>query len=48
MGGRGSRVKLDTDEGLERMAMASVQNCLDAIDGCLRADNVVNKEVLGG
>jgi len=37
-----------TDEGLERMAMVSVQNCLDAIDGCLRADNVVNKEVLGG
>lgn len=37
-----------TDEGMERMAMASVQNCLDAIDGCLRVDNVVNKEVLGG
>ncbi len=37
-----------TEEGTERMAMASVQNCLDAIDGCLRPDYVVNKEVLGG
>jgi phosphoglycerate dehydrogenase-like enzyme len=37
-----------TEEGTERMAMASVRNCLDAIDGCLRPDCVVNKEVLGG
>ena len=37
-----------TEEGTERMAMASVRNCLDAIDGCLRPDYVVNKEVLGG
>jgi hypothetical protein len=27
--------------------VASVQNCLDAIDGRLRPDYVVNKEVLG-
>jgi D-3-phosphoglycerate dehydrogenase len=37
-----------TEEGVGRMAMASVQNCLDAIDGCLRPDYVVNKEVLAG
>jgi len=37
-----------TEEGAERMAMASVRNCLDAIDGCLRPDCVVNREVLGG
>ena len=37
-----------TEEGVGRMAMASVQNCLDAIDGCLRPDYVVNREVLGG
>ncbi len=37
-----------TEEGTERMAMASVRNCLDAIDGCLRPDCVVNREVLGG
>ncbi len=37
-----------TEEGVARMAMASVQNCLDAIDGRLRPDYVVNREVLGG
>ena len=35
-----------TEEGVRRMAMESVQNCLDAIDGRLRPDYVVNKEVL--
>ncbi len=37
-----------TEEGVRRMAMESVQNCLDAIDGRLRPGYVVNKEVLGG
>ena len=37
-----------TEEGVRRMALESVQNCLDAIDGCLRPDYVVNEEVLGG
>jgi hypothetical protein len=37
-----------TGEGVGRMARASVQNCLDAIDGRLRPGYVVNKEVLGG
>ncbi len=37
-----------TEEGVGRMARASVQNCLDAIDGRLRPGYVVNKEVLGG
>lgn len=37
-----------TEEGVGRMAMESVRNCLDAIDGRLRPDYVVNKEVLGG
>ncbi len=37
-----------TEEGVGRMAMESVQNCLDAIDGRLRPAYVVNKEVLGG
>jgi len=36
-----------TEEGVGRMAMESVQNCLDAIDGRLRPDYVINKEVLG-
>ena len=36
-----------TEEGVSRMAMASVQNCLDAIDGRLRPEFVVNKDVLG-
>ncbi len=37
-----------TEEGVGRMARASVQNCLDAIDDRLRPGYVVNKEVLGG
>ena len=37
-----------TEEGVARMAMESVRNCLDAIDGRLRPDYVVNQEVLGG
>ena len=37
-----------TEEGVGRMAMESVRNCLDAIDGRLRPDYVVNQEVLGG
>jgi D-3-phosphoglycerate dehydrogenase len=36
-----------TEEGMARMALESAQNCLDAIDGRLRPDYVVNKEVLG-
>ncbi len=42
-----------TEEGVRRMAMESVRNCLDGIDGCLRSsyvvnpDYVANKEVLG-
>ncbi len=36
-----------TEEGVARMAMESVRNCLDAIDGRLRPAYVVNKEVLG-
>jgi len=36
-----------TEEGVGRMAMESVRNCLDAIDGRLRPGYVVNKEVLG-
>jgi D-3-phosphoglycerate dehydrogenase len=42
-----------TEEGVRRMAMESVQNCLDGIDGCLRPEYVVNpdyvanKEMLG-
>jgi D-3-phosphoglycerate dehydrogenase len=35
-----------TEEGVARMALESVQNCLDAIDGRIRPDYVVNKEVL--
>ncbi len=35
-----------TEEGMARMAMESVQNCLDAIDGRLRSGYVVNQEVL--
>ena len=36
-----------TEEGVARMAMESVRNCLDAIDGRLRPGYVVNQEVLG-
>ncbi len=37
-----------TEEGVARMAMESVRNCLDGIDGRLRPGYVVNQEVLGG
>jgi D-3-phosphoglycerate dehydrogenase len=36
-----------TEEGVGRMAVESVRNCLDAIDGRLRPGYVVNREVLG-
>ncbi len=36
-----------TEEGVARMAVESVQNGLDAIDGRLRPGYVVNREVLG-
>ena len=36
-----------TEEGVRRMSMESVRNCLDGIDGKLRPEYVVNKEVLG-
>ncbi len=35
-----------TEEGVRRMAMESVRNCLDGIDGCLRPSYVVNPEYL--
>ncbi len=36
-----------TKECTRRVSMTCVQNALDAIDGCLRPEYVVNKEVLG-
>lgn len=36
-----------TEECARRMGLVSVQNALDAIDGCLKPEFVVNKEVLG-
>ena len=35
-----------TEEGNRRMSLESVRNCLDGIDGRLRPEYVVNKEVL--
>ncbi len=35
-----------TEEGVRRMAMESVRNCLDGIDGKLRPEYVVNPEYL--
>ena len=36
-----------TEECIERMSIVSVQNALDAIDGCLKPEFVVNREALG-
>ena len=36
-----------TEESARRMSIESVQNALDAIDGCLRPGYVINREVLG-
>ena len=35
-----------TEEGVRRMSMESVRNCLDGIDGKLRPEYVVNPEYL--
>ena len=36
-----------TVESRERMAIEAIHNCLSVFDGKPRAENVINKEVLG-